>query len=93
MQAIEGDENALRQLYRNICCDISHHSIIKLIDEPLEERNFPEWHMGFVNQTDTILNLQGFSYIFHRPASEHHILANTSHVKELLRAFRKSARI
>jgi hypothetical protein len=33
IQSFEGSKEAVYQLYKNICADVTHHNIIKVIDE------------------------------------------------------------
>jgi hypothetical protein len=47
LQAIEGDQETLRALYRQIEKDSRHRGLVKLFDEPIAEREFPAWSMGF----------------------------------------------
>ncbi len=49
IQTIEGPENHVRQLYKNICIDKSHRHMITIFDESIQERAFPQWSMGFIN--------------------------------------------
>lgn len=49
IQAIEGPPDAIGRLYDNICADQTHHLMIKLIDDPISERAFADWSMGFQN--------------------------------------------
>lgn len=45
-QILEGPSEAVEPLYAKIGTDKRHASISKLILEPIEERNFPNWSMG-----------------------------------------------
>lgn len=47
IQVLEGDEEALAQTYASIENDERHHSIIKMTEGYITERNFPDWRMGF----------------------------------------------
>lgn len=47
MQVIEGPLDPIFQLWANIKKDPLHHSITTLLDEPVAERAFPQWSMGF----------------------------------------------
>lgn len=49
IQAIEGPEEAVVQLYQKIQEDSRHHHIITLGRQPIPERQFPDWSMGFRN--------------------------------------------
>lgn len=53
IQAIEGPEAALRQLYRNICRDPMHFNVLTLLEENIKERHFSDWSMGFADLSGT----------------------------------------
>lgn len=50
LQAVEGPEAAIRALYRRLEADDRHHHLRVVLEEPIEERHFPQWSMGFVPQ-------------------------------------------
>ncbi|PSR53586.1 blue light sensor protein [Adhaeribacter arboris] len=47
VQVIEGEEQTVKALYTKIERDSRHRGIIKLSEGQLEQRNFPDWSMGF----------------------------------------------
>ncbi|QMU27819.1 BLUF domain-containing protein [Adhaeribacter radiodurans] len=47
VQVIEGEEQTIKKLYAKIANDPRHRGIIKLSEGKLDQRNFPEWSMGF----------------------------------------------
>ena len=49
MQALEGEESQLLDLYGRIRKDRRHSGVITVIAEPLAEREFGNWAMGFEN--------------------------------------------
>ena len=49
MQALEGEEAAVRALYVRICNDPCHHDLITLVATPITQRQFADWSMGFEN--------------------------------------------
>ena len=48
-QVIEGKETDIDQLFDNIIRDKTHSGVIRLLKEPIEQRNFSNWSMGFKN--------------------------------------------
>lgn len=61
LQVLEGDEETVIELYNKIAKDERHHSIIKMVTGKSEERNFPDWSMGFKTVTDNEWNeLSGY---------------------------------
>ena len=49
MQVIEGKETDIDQLFDNLIRDKTHSGVIRLLKEPIEQRNFSNWSMGFKN--------------------------------------------
>lgn len=47
-QVLEGEEEKIRHLFRTIEKDKRHHSITIVIQEPIAERSFADWTMGYV---------------------------------------------
>ncbi len=47
MQVLEGAEPVVRELYLKVCQDPRHKDIFTLFEEPLREREFPNWSMAF----------------------------------------------
>ncbi len=47
LQVIEGDEQVVQQLFARIEQDCRHGRVQKLADGPVEQREFPDWSMGF----------------------------------------------
>lgn len=62
IQAIEGEEQEVLQLYENIISDRRHKDVILLSKDPIKTRQFSDWHMGFKN-IDQMLDeeLEGFT--------------------------------
>lgn len=47
IQFLEGPQKELKEIYSAIVNDMRHKNIIKLVEEPIEQRSFPDWTMGF----------------------------------------------
>ena len=47
MQCIEGKDEEIGQLVRNISADARNESFTRLLDREVAERAFPAWSMGF----------------------------------------------
>ena len=68
MQMIEGEEAPLHSLFKSISSDVRHHQILVIFDEPVKERLFADWTMGFHDLDDPALEtLPGFSAFMNRP--------------------------
>ena len=48
LQVLEGDEAAVREVYARIVRDPRHTGLVKLIDAPVTQREFPDWTGSFV---------------------------------------------
>ena len=68
MQILEGEEAAVRALYNKIGRDPRHRGLLTLMQGQQEERQFPDWSMGFkdLNSVDLISN-PGYSEFMNRP--------------------------
>ena len=45
VQALEGEEAAVRETFDRVKRDTRHTDVKLLVDEPIEERSFPDWAM------------------------------------------------
>lgn len=88
IQAIEGLEDALSDLWRRISADRRHHTIVTLSSGTETERMFPEWSMGFKNvDAQDLARMPGFAEI-ETEAFWRNLKANAMpEATELLRGF------
>jgi hypothetical protein len=54
IQMLEGDEKAVRALYKKIVADPRHHTKIVLGEGDRPDRMFADWSMGFKNVDDEL---------------------------------------
>src|SRR6478735_3683715 len=47
IQVLEGKDNMINALYARIKADQRHKDVVTLIDEPIAEKSFAKWLMGF----------------------------------------------
>lgn len=47
LQVLEGERAAVEATYARICQDPRHSNAVKLVEEPVKERHFAQWSMGF----------------------------------------------
>ncbi len=59
IQLIEGPEEKIRQLYKNIQNDKRHNNVHILKEGYEEKRFFPKWAMGFDKQNKLIIDDEG----------------------------------
>lgn len=65
-QVLEGDAKVVGDLFKAIAQDNRHDRIVKLIYEPIEERSFSEWSMGYSGISRNELKaLDGMNDFFH----------------------------
>ncbi|MFQ3251196.1 MAG: hypothetical protein ACI9O6_003043 [Glaciecola sp.] len=61
MQVLEGPSNVVEQTFQRISEDTRHTSILKMYEEIITKRDFPEWTMAFNgNPGDKIVGLSDF---------------------------------
>jgi len=92
MQTIEGPDVAIGQLFQNICRDPSHHHLIKVLDEEIDERHFPEWHMGFIDGQKLQAKPMGYTDFLSSPPTADSFRRSNSDAKKLLASFRDTMR-
>lgn len=61
IQALEGDEETVNEIYTTILQDSRHKNIITVISGELKERVFPDWSMAFIAlDPDKMTELEGY---------------------------------
>lgn len=64
LQMLEGNDDQVLPLFAKIEKDARHHSVKKIYDQEVEERNYDEWNMGFHVITDSALeDCEGYSNV------------------------------
>jgi len=85
IQYIEGDKEHVTKLFNNILNDNRHIQIIKLLQNKITVRNFPNWTMSFIECNNTYK-----SYFNNFMNSSHNInLTNDKKINTLLLLFKK----
>ncbi len=88
IQALEGEKQVLDNLFDRIRCDQRHSDVLLIYREPIEERAFGEWSMGFKSFDYTLLHtLDGFSDFLSQPSPDFFV-KNPGKAKSLLYTFR-----
>ncbi len=91
MQVLEGPDHAVRELFEAICSDGRHRGVIRLLEQPIEEREFPGWSMAFQNLRDgSLRNLSGYSEFMNEPLDSKAFQTDPGHAQRLLQVFRKN---
>ena len=88
-QVLEGSEDVVRQTFEGIEKDERHTAIDVLFEGAVEEREFPDWQMGFLNLDGVdIAALRGYSDFLTREDNARDFLENLSRGKRLALMFR-----
>ncbi len=62
VQALEGPDDKINDVWRRISNDARHHTIIVVHEGPIENRMFSDWSMGFKNvAAEDLESFKGFS--------------------------------
>jgi len=89
IQVIEGATNTINTLFEKIKQDNRHENVVKLLEEPIENRAFPDWSMGFRQITsEQTARIPGFSRFMFTETSETAIQKSTQQVIYLLNQFK-----
>lgn len=93
MQAIEGEEEAVRRLHRRIVGDPRHTGLITLLQGPIATRSFPDWTMGFRNlDSAAAKTTPGYSEFLNDDWLGPELGENPGRALRLLNVFRQSMR-
>lgn len=85
-QVLEGEKAVLMDLFTIISADPRHHSVTRIIHEPIAQRAFGDWTMGFVQlDPEELKGIDGFSDFFEQGNSL--INLQPGRAKKLLTAF------
>lgn len=88
-QVLEGSEDVVRETFEGIEKDERHTAIDVLFEGAVEEREFPDWQMGFLNLDDVDIGaLRGYSDFLTREDNARDFLENLSRGKRLALMFR-----
>jgi hypothetical protein len=89
LQVLEGPENAVIDRFTIISEDRRHARVRTLIEEPIVERAFPEWTMGYEAVTDTLArDIPGYTDFFGAVAGRGPLLEVSSLARQVIEAFR-----
>ena len=89
MQVLEGSRDTVAEVYERIRRDPRHHQLDLLFEGPIDEREFDDWSMAFVDldRVDAA-KLPGFSDFMISDEEPRRFLAELSHAKRFLLLFR-----
>jgi hypothetical protein len=89
LQVIEGRKGDVLELYRRIQEDPRHERVETLFEDYIEEREFSDWQMGFIELGGVDMSLlPGFSNFLVENEEPRSLLERLSRTKRLLLLFR-----
>jgi hypothetical protein len=91
MQALEGEERAVRTLYAKIGRDPRHRGLLTIYQGPVLARQFQEWSMGFrdLGAVETLAT-PGYSEFLNTPLTGKEFSSDPTRSQRLLTTFKKS---
>lgn len=89
IQALEGDKEAVEELYDHIKADSRHENVTLVYKNDIQTRSFPRWSMGFnkIEQVDES-QLPGFNNFLQEPEDMEYFTENPGRAANLLEAFK-----
>ena len=91
MQALEGDEGAVRGLYERIAADPRHGGEITLQQDFAEGRQFSDWSMGFRDlDSPEARSDPGYSEFLNAPLTGREFSGDPSRAQKLLITFKRT---
>lgn len=91
MQVLEGEEGPVRALYDKIGDDPRHRGEIVLRQGFTEERQFPDWSMGFRDlQSPEARAIPGYSEFLNTPLTGREFSEDPTRAQKLLLTFKKT---
>lgn len=90
IQVIEGRKGIIDHVFKLISQDARHSNIVKLLEEPIEKRAFPDWSMGFrkLDRTNNT-KIVGYSDFMHQDKSRFKATECAESVRHLLNSFKR----
>ncbi|HKI69562.1 MAG TPA: BLUF domain-containing protein [Verrucomicrobiae bacterium] len=91
MQVLEGEEQTVKALFTKIRHDPRHHNVISLLQEPIEERSFPNSAMAFRDlDSPELRELPGYSEFLNTPLDGECLKRDLPKCQRLVLCFKKN---
>ncbi len=87
IQALEGDERIVRDLYAKICRDARHDNVRRVLTNHAPCRDFPDWWMAYQHTTDVGQQTNGSIDAVRDRCKLEQLLASEQIVPRLLNTF------
>jgi len=93
LQVLEGAEPQVKALYSKICQDPRHFDHTVLLEGYTEERQFPDWSMGFRDlNSPEVQQTPGYSEFLNTPLTGAEFADHPTRCQRLLLTFKKNMR-
>ena len=90
MQALEGDEAAVRGLFEKISHDSRHKMVSVIHQGNIDERQFPDWSMGFRNlNSPDVQSVPGYTEFLNKGLTGNEFTSNPTICQKLLLMFKQ----
>ena len=90
-QVLEGSAEDVHQIFEAICKDPRNTGVVKLVEEDIEKRDFPDWSMGYKNLASySPEELPGFVDMFNGKLDKEIATKNQNIAIKLLMSFAKN---
>lgn len=91
MQALEGEERAVREVHARIQRDPRHRGMLTLIQGPIAERQFPQWSMGLRDlRSPEVMATPGISPFLNTPLTGQEFSSDPTRCQRLLLTFKRA---
>ncbi|MFM8330705.1 MAG: BLUF domain-containing protein [Candidatus Methylumidiphilus sp.] len=88
IQVLEGETDAVLEVFDRICADCRHRDIFEVMREPIAEREFAQWSMGYNHIKEGVLRkFPNYVPFFNCRRDDPTFAINSSTAMELLRQF------
>lgn len=93
LQVLEGEAEHVDSLYETIKNDPRHYQIMTIARRPLQERQFPDWQMAFVNLNSVNPDdVPGYSEFLNESFTPENFDQNPSLAHRFLKVFKENMR-
>ena len=90
LQLLEGEEEQVRRIFGKIARDPRHFNVTVLLEGSTDERQFPDWSMGFHNlRSVDPATVPGYSPFLDTPLLPESFVNNPTRGQQILLLFRK----
>lgn len=93
MQILEGEEDQIRKLFETIQQDPRHSGVVEIASDPIRERSFSDWSMGFIDMDRVIPDAPGFDEYFEKNFTLRNFCEDAESATMFIRSFNRLAKV